>query len=133
MDRRHELIQEANYLHSRLFAKPAPMEISRLYVKVHDHYFRDENIAEREVLKKMRSLNLPLEPLEFACRGHCPIIARKVGAMIYLVEAFSGYEENFGTQRRSFPRVLAVMVWSFTRAPWVWGRGWIIAKFHGII
>ena len=133
MDRHEELIREAGYLHFRLFGRLAPTEISRLYVAVHDHYFRDESLAEREVLKKMWSRNLPLEPLEFACRRRCPIIARRVGAMIYLVEAFSGYEENFSTEHRSFLGVMAMMIWSVARAPLVWGRGWLIAKFHGII
>lgn len=133
MNRRHELLREANYLHSHLFAKPAPFEISRLYVDVHDHYFRKETAIEREIFKKMWSSNLPLEPLEFVCRRRCPIITRKVGAMIYLAEAFSGYEEYFCAPRRSFVGTLATMTWSVMRTPWVWARGWVIAKVYGIV
>jgi hypothetical protein len=133
MDRNKELINEAEYLHFSIFGKPAPKEIFRLYIKVHDHYFRDESKAEKEVLKKMWTHNLPLEPLEFACRKRCPIISRKVGVMIYLVEAFVGYEENFSAEHRSFPGVMAAMTWAVMRTPWVWGRGWLIVILHGII
>lgn len=131
----HDLLEEADFIHRRLFRAAAPPEVCRQYAAAHEHVLRHESAARAVDLGKILQGNLNVEAVEFYLRMRYGEnrLTQKLQILNYLVEIRPQYWSLFANQREGFVLALLSLCWAACRSMALFAQGGFLCWRHEIL